>query len=140
MDERKAAGFLKQRFEAAGFTIAENVALDEEGISFEVDGFDAARRVGYEYVSRESGDGWDVDEDVIAALAERRAAGDLSILVVDEHDAPDEVSLGRAVDAFLADVAKAKPKTKAEPKPKPKAKPKPKPKAAAKPAKKSKKK
>lgn len=124
MDERKAATLLKQRFEAAGFTITENVALDEEGLSFEVDGFDASRRVGYEYVSRESGDGWDVDEDVIAALAERHAAGELSILVVDEHDAPDEVSLGRAADTFLADLARAKPKGKGDAKAeKPKAKP-----------------
>lgn len=124
MDERKAVALLKQRFEAAGFTIAENVALDEGGLDFEVDGYDANRRVGYEYLSRESGDGWDVDEDVIATLAKLQTAGTLSILVVDEHDAPDEASLGRAADAFLAGVAKSKTsKPKAEAKPKPAAKP-----------------
>ena len=131
MDERKAAALLKSRFEAAGFTIAENVALDADGIEFEVDGFDAERRVGYEYVSRESGDGWDVDEDVIATLKKRHAAGELSILVVDEHDAPDEASLGRAADGFLASLDKAKGKADAKPDAKPKAaKAKPEPKAA----------
>jgi hypothetical protein len=134
MDERKATALLKQRFEAAGFTIAENVALDEDGISFEVDGFDAEKRVGYEYVSRESGDGWDVGEDVIAALEEHRAAGTLSILVVDENDAPDEPSLGRAADTFLKGLSAQKAKPKAESKPKAKADAKP-AKAAKKPAK-----
>jgi hypothetical protein len=111
MEERKAAAFLKQRFEAAGFTITENVSLDENGLRFEVDGFDAQRRVGYEYVTSEAGDSWDVDGDVIAELAKRRQRGELSILVVTEDDAPDEASLGRAADAFLAEQkpGKAKP-------------------------------
>jgi hypothetical protein len=137
MDERKATALLKQRFEAAGFTIAENVALDEDGISFEVDGFDADKRVGYEYVSRESGDGWDVGEDVIAALDEHRAAGTLNILVVDENDAPDEPSLGRAADTFLKGLTAPKAKAKAEPKgdAKPKAKADTKPAKSKKPAK-----
>lgn len=116
MDERKAAALLKKRFEAAGFTIAENVALDEGGLDFEVDGYDANRRVGYEYVSRESGDGWDVDEDVVAALAKLHTDGTLSILVVDEHDAPDEASLGRAADTFLAGLTKSKSKPASKPK------------------------
>jgi hypothetical protein len=103
MDERKAATFLKQRFEAAGFRIAENVSLDEGGLRFEVDGYDAEKRVGYEYVTEEAGDSWDVDGDVIAELAARRERGELSILVVTEDDAPDEASLGRAADAFLAE-------------------------------------
>lgn len=102
MDERKAAALLKKRFEAAGFRIAENVSLDEGGLRFEVDGYDAEKRVGYEYVTEEAGDSWDVDGDVIAALAARRARGELSILVVTEDDAPDEASLGKAADAFLA--------------------------------------
>jgi hypothetical protein len=102
MDERKAAALLKQRFEAAGFKIAENVSLDEGGLRFEVDGYDAEKRVGYEYVTAEAGDSWDVDGDVIAELAARRARGELSILVVTEDDAPDEASLGKAADAFLA--------------------------------------
>ena len=68
MDERKACTRLKQRFEAAGFAIAENRMFEEPGIRFEIDGFDAKRRVGYEYLTGEAGDGWDVDGDVIAAL------------------------------------------------------------------------
>jgi hypothetical protein len=112
MDERQAAALLKGRFEAAGFKIAENVSLDEGGLRFEVDGFDADKRVGYEYVTEEAGDSWDVDGDVIAELAARHARGELSILVVTEADAPDAGSLGKAADAFLAGLKK--PAAKAE--------------------------
>lgn len=102
MEERAACAQLKRRFEAAGFRIKENQTFDEDGVRFEIDGFDAARRVGYEYLTAEAGDGWDVDGDVIAALDERRRRGELHVLVVDEADAPDAASLDQAIDAFLA--------------------------------------
>jgi hypothetical protein len=104
VDERAACALLKQRFEAAGFTIEDNRPFDEDGIRFEIDGFDPHRRVGYEYLSEEAGDSWDVDEAVIAALEERRKRGELHILIVDESHAPDPASLATAADAFLADL------------------------------------
>jgi hypothetical protein len=104
VDERAACALLKQRFEAAGFTIEDNRPFDEGGIRFEIDGFDPHRRVGYEYLTEEAGDSWDVDEAVIAALEERRKRGDLHILIIDESHAPDPASLATAADAFLADL------------------------------------
>jgi hypothetical protein len=101
VEERSACAQLKRRFEAAGFRIKENQTFDEDGVRFDIDGFDAERRVGYEYVTQEAGDGWDVDGDVIAALAERRKRGELHVLVVDEADAPDADALDRTIDAFL---------------------------------------
>ncbi len=105
MEERSACAQLKRRFEAAGFRIQENQRFDEDGMWFEIDGFDAARRVGYEYLTKEAGDGWDVDRDVIARLAERHQRGELHVLVVDEADAPDAASLDRVIDAFLGELA-----------------------------------
>ena len=101
VEERAACAQLKKRFEAAGFRIKENQTFDEDGVRFNIDGFDAERRVGYEYVTKEAGDGWDVDDDVIAALAERRKRGELHVLVVDEADAPDAATLDAAIDEFL---------------------------------------
>lgn len=145
MTEASACALLKARFEKAGYKIAENVAFDEDGVAFEVDGFDAAKRVGYEYITDEAGDTWDVDNDVIAKLAERRDAGELFILVVGESEAPDAAALGRAADLFLGQLAeierdgkkpaKAPAKAKAAAKPaKPAAKPAAKKPAAKKPA------
>jgi hypothetical protein len=102
--EQDACTLLKQRFEAAGLQIASGVAFDEDGVQFEMDGFDAARRVGFEYVTAEAGDSWDVGGDVIAELAARRKRGELYVLVVDEGDAPDAKSLGAAADTFLAEL------------------------------------
>lgn len=120
VEERVACARLKARFEAAGFHIAENVLFDEDGIHFDLDGFDAERRVGYEYVTEEAGDSWDVDADVRAKLAERQKTGELYILVVDETD---EKTLEAKIDAFLAALPKPKAAKKpAAPKKKPAAK------------------
>jgi hypothetical protein len=117
MTERDACALLKARFERAGYRIAENIPFEEGDVRFEIDGFDAAKRVGYEYLTAEAGDSWDVDGAVISALHARREAGELFILVVDEADAPDAASLGRVADMFLTQLegaAAAKPaKTKA---------------------------
>jgi hypothetical protein len=112
MTESDACALLKARFEKAGFEISENVAFDEDGIAFEVDGYDADKRVGYEYVTDEAGDSWDVGSDVIAALEAKRDAGELFILVVGEADAPDAAALGRAADLFLGQLVVTKPKAK----------------------------
>jgi hypothetical protein len=133
MNEHDACALLKRRFEAAGLTIAENQMFDEDGVRFEMDGFDAARRVGYEYVTRDAGDDWDVDGEVVAALAARQARGELHVLIVDEREAADAAALDARITAFLAQVAAAlagKPAGKAAPPPTPAAKKASKPKAA----------
>jgi hypothetical protein len=101
MEERAACALLRARFEAAGFHIEENQVFDEAGIKFEIDGFDAERRVGYEYLTGEAGDGWDVGDDVIAELEVRKQRGELFVLIVDEREAPDAEALGERADAFL---------------------------------------
>jgi hypothetical protein len=101
MEERKASERLKQRFEQAGFRIAESVDFNEHGLRFDLDGFDAEAKVGYEYVTDEAGDGWDVDDDVVVKLTDLRKSGALHVLVIDEEEAPDEASLDRAIDEFL---------------------------------------
>ena len=104
MEERKACALLKERFEAAGLAIEENRAFDEGGVRFEIDGYDPEKRVGYEYLTEEAGDSWDVDGDVKAALAARRAKGELYVLVIDEAEAPDADALGEMVDEFLGEL------------------------------------
>ena len=99
MDERNACALLKQRFEAAGYRIEENRPFEEQGVAFEIDGFDPDARVGYEYISSEAGDSWDVGEEVVAAMEARREKGEIHILFVDEANAAE---LGERADAFLA--------------------------------------
>jgi hypothetical protein len=127
MEERQACALLKQRFEAAGYRIQENIPFDEEGVQFEIDGFDPDARVGYEYISTEAGDSWDVDEHVVAALDARRKNGEIHVLLVDEADAS---RIGELADAFLSELKKAVKPAKKPAAKKPAAK---KPTAAAKP-------
>jgi hypothetical protein len=116
MTERDACALLKARFEQAGYAIAENITLDDQGVHFEIDGYDADKRVGYEYVTEEAGDSWDVDGDVIDALNAARRAGELFVLVVNEADAPDAKLLGKAADAFIASLVEKPAKKKPAPK------------------------
>ena len=116
VEERIACARLKARFEAAGFHIAENVLFDEDGIHFDLDGFDAERRVGYEYVTEEAGDSWDVDADVRSKLADRQKKGELYVLIVDETD---QKTLDAKIDEFLAALPKPKPAAKKPAKPPP---------------------
>jgi hypothetical protein len=104
MEERKACALLRSRFEAAGFRIQENRPFEEAGVRFDIDGFDPQHRVGYEYVTAEAGDGWDVDADVIAALHGRMQRGELYVLVVDETKAPDEPAIDALIEAFFAEL------------------------------------
>jgi hypothetical protein len=104
MEERIACALLKQKFEAAGFFIEENQPFDEAGVRFDMDGFDSKCRVGYEYVTREAGDDWDVDGAVITALEERMKKGELYVLVIDETNAPDENALYKAVNVFMKEL------------------------------------
>jgi len=135
MEERAACALLKARFEAAGFAIVEHQPFAEAGVELELDGYDPARRVGYEYITEEAGDGWDVDAEVIAKLAAARRAGDVFVLVVDEREAPDAATLGPLADAFLAEVAEVGKPARDEPAPaKPAKKPVARKPAAKKPA------
>lgn len=101
MRERDGCALLKQRFEAAGYVIQEAYRLDEDGIRVELDGFDPKARVGYEYVTLEAGDPWEVTEAVVERLGERMERGELFVLVVDEMEAEDAETLAFAADRFL---------------------------------------
>lgn len=101
MRERDGCALLKERFEKAGFVIQEGYRLDEEGLRIELDGFDPGRRVGYEYVTAEAGDPWEVTPAVVDRLGERMERGELFVLVVDEEEAADAETLAFAADRFL---------------------------------------
>ncbi len=95
LDEASARWLLASRFRAAGLRVVEDVTIEAAGVALAVDGFDPARRVGYEYVATEERE---VELDAARRLA---AHGDARILVVDAAGAG---AIERAVDAFLRDL------------------------------------
>jgi hypothetical protein len=104
MSESEGRAVLKDRFEAAGLEIDEDQRLTGEGYDFVADGYDAARRVGYEYVTTEAGDRVELPPAAIAALERDMAAGKLVLLLVDERDVAGEDDLAAAAERFLAEL------------------------------------
>lgn len=97
VDEASARLLLAARFRAAGLRVVEDVTLElDGGAVLVVDGFDPARRVGFEYVAAEERE---VELDAARQLA---ATSALRILVVDAASA-DQIE--RAADAFLRELS-----------------------------------
>jgi hypothetical protein len=106
MNERDGAALLKGVFEAAGLAIEDDYPFAEGDVRVSLDGFDPARRVGYEYITTEAGDREEVTPEVVAELEARMRRGELFVLLVDERDVTDEASLRFAAEGFLAALRK----------------------------------
>lgn len=105
MTEQDGGALLKEAFEKAGLAITENHPLDEDGLSVVLDGFDPARRVGYELITTEAGDRAEFGAEVVARLEARIARGELWLLLVDEREVT-EAGLRLAAERFLARLKK----------------------------------
>ena len=105
MTEADGANLLKDIFGAAGYQITERFTFDEGGVFAEFDGWDPIARVGYEYVTSESGDHLEFTPAAITELERRMKKGELYVLLVDEHDAEGADALSDAAAKFLAEVA-----------------------------------
>lgn len=102
MREFEGCAVLKRCFEAAGLHIEENVPLaGPEGL-VHLDGYDAARRIGYEFITWEAADREELTPEVVAGLEGRVRAGDLHLFLIDESDVSDPAALARAAESFLA--------------------------------------
>jgi hypothetical protein len=101
MNEREGRAVLRARFEAAGLHIVEDHRLEVDGHVVVADGFDAARGIGYEYLTREAGDHEELAAPVVAALEAHAEAGDLVLFLIDEVDVGGPDELGALADRFL---------------------------------------
>ncbi|HKA86199.1 MAG TPA: hypothetical protein VKE22_00990 [Haliangiales bacterium] len=104
LTEKEGRAVLRARFEAAGLTIEEDFALDDPPIT--LDGWDATRRVGYEFLTTEAGDRDEITWQALEALELRMGFGEIHVLLIDEKDVSTAEQLGRAADYFLAEVRK----------------------------------
>ncbi len=104
LNEAQGCAILADVFQARGYAIARDVDFDEGGISFNIDGWDAAARVGFEFRTSEAGDKDDLTVDEWALLATAIERGDLYIFVIDDLTVVDESDLRLYADRFLAEV------------------------------------
>lgn len=97
LDEAAARLLIATRLRAAGLRVVADVPLGAGGVEVTLDGFDPARRIGYEYVAADErgADLDDAEREHLAGLAGAR------VLVIDSGDAE---AVSGAIDRFLADV------------------------------------
>lgn len=105
LSEAAARAILSERFRTAGYRVRHDVPLSRPGeFAFTADGYDPARRVGFEYVAAGERD-TELSRAERAALAASDSDDDgdgVSVLVVDAAPGLDSAALAAAADAFLA--------------------------------------
>ncbi|NMB74904.1 MAG: hypothetical protein GYA21_07210 [Myxococcales bacterium] len=106
MSEDEAARLIQVKLEPYGFKFVNNMQLQREGVKVEIDGYDRAMRVGFEYVSREAGDfeeqepdnAWGFTAAEIDATQSRATTAREYFLIIPEGNR-EEVE--RSVEAFV---------------------------------------
>jgi hypothetical protein len=94
-DEATARRILATHFRAAGLRIVADVPLRESGVALVVDGYDPARRIGYEYIAPEE-EGIELDRRERAQLSR---LGEIQLLVLSPRTAEE---IERDAERFLA--------------------------------------
>ncbi len=106
MNERDGCKVLLRVFEEAGLHVEQNVPFAVGAVEINLDGFDAKKRIGYEYITTEAGDRSEITPEVIANLDRRMRNGELHVLLVDENDVASEEALVFAANGFLEQLRK----------------------------------
>jgi hypothetical protein len=101
VDEAKGAEILRERFTRAGCTVLANVPFDILGKRVHLDGWDAAKKVGFEYITGEAGDRDELTPDVVAELEAMMDRGEVFVFLFDEREAVTAEALALAADRFL---------------------------------------
>jgi hypothetical protein len=91
-------------FAARGYPVKRDVPFAEGKVSFEIDGFNAEHRVGFEFRTDEAGDKDDLDDDELLELARRMEANELFIFVIDDVSVDSEADLTQYAHGFLDEV------------------------------------
>ena len=142
LSETEGCDLLVRLFRARGYRLARNVRFREYGVEFDIDGWDANARVGFEYLTSEDDDHDDLSLVEYQALMDQQRRGELSLFVIDEVEPISAADLEEQANEFLDEVEAARttrrarkpaPKRGARPVAKPAAKAPPKKKAAKKP-------
>ncbi|MEW5848334.1 MAG: hypothetical protein AB2A00_05945 [Myxococcota bacterium] len=102
LTEAEGCAILKKIFEARGYSIQENVHFQEGNVSFNADGWDPVKRVGFEYMTHGAGDYEDLDGDEMNELVERMKKGELFFFIIDQAMEAYELEWGAS--RFLDEV------------------------------------
>jgi type II secretory pathway predicted ATPase ExeA len=109
LSEAAGRAVLARVFAAAGYACREDqvVTIDDHAVT--LDGWDAAARVGYEFITAEAQDEVEFTAAAIDALEASTSRGEIAVLLVDEHEALTGDALEHAARRFLERVKRGPP-------------------------------
>jgi hypothetical protein len=101
VNEREGSERLRAIFNEAGCSIASDVPLRLDAGTVTLDGWDASRKIGFEFITGEAGDRAEFTPSVLAEIETRMDRGELYLFLIDEALVPRPESLDRAARRFL---------------------------------------
>lgn len=107
VSETRACDLLARVFRARGYAIVRNVMFHEYGVEFHADGWDAAARVGFEFLSSEDDDHDDLTLREYKTLMDAQQRGELSLFIIDEVEPISAADLVSAANEFLDEMEAA---------------------------------
>lgn len=110
LSEADGCDLLARVFRARGYAIKRNVKFREYDVEFQVDGWDAKSRVGFEFLSSEAEDHDDLSLGEFKRVMAAQQRGELSLFVVDESEQLSAADLQAAAEQFLDEVKAARPR------------------------------
>lgn len=107
LSELEGCDLLARLFAARGYKLSRNVIFREYGVTFHIDGWDAAARVGFEFLTSEDDDHADLTLEGYKTLMAAQQRGELSLFIIDEVETLSAAELGATAHEFLDEVAAA---------------------------------
>jgi hypothetical protein len=107
LSELQGCDLLARLFKARGYSIARNVQFREYGVEFHIDGWDAAARVGFEFLTSEDDDHDDLTLEEYNVLTSAQRRGELALFIIDEVEPLSAADLTVEAHDFLDEVADA---------------------------------
>ena len=104
LSETQGCDLLARLFRARGYAIERNVLFREYGVEFHVDGWDAKKRVGFEFLSSEDDDHDDLSLSEYHALGAAQQRGELALFIIDEVEPLSAADLALQANEFLDEV------------------------------------
>ena len=117
LSETRACDLLARLFKKRGYAIMRNLTFREYGVSFHIDGWDAKKRVGFEFLTSEDDDHDDLSLAEYQTLMAAQQRGELALFILDEVEPLSAADLTETANAFLDEVeaAASTPRRKAKP-------------------------
>ena len=113
LSETEGCDLLARLFKKRGYSVMRNMTFREYGVSFHIDGWDAKKRVGFEFLTSEDDDHDDLTLAEYQTLMAAQQRGELSLFILDEVEPLSLGDLTEMANDFLDEVeAAAKPSRK----------------------------